>query len=98
MSVGSKRSSCSILYTPTRGSGLLLDDAGKPVPFQLIENSTKLAIRTDLPADNKRTWRWFAGAKNSAANPPGITVQANADGIEIANELIAFRVPTAKAI
>jgi len=80
------------------GKGRLLDEAGNPVPFQLVENGRKLALRTDLPAGARRTWRWFADSPSQAMPGPGVRVQQTPQGWEISNELIAFRVPNSAAI
>src|SRR5262245_3616315 len=40
----------------------LLDDAGLPVAFQLLDGGRKLAVKADLPAHHSRRWRLMRGA------------------------------------
>jgi len=87
------------LTTPAApGVGILLDEAGKPVLFQLLANGTKLALRTDLPAGAKRVWRWIADGASQPAPGSGVRVRQITQGWEISNELIAFRVPSPESI
>jgi hypothetical protein len=78
--------------------GRVLNEAGTAVPFQLLERGKKLAVRTDLRANSTRVWRWFSEGTDRTPSTSAIQVTKIDGGWEIANELIAFRVPSAEAI
>jgi hypothetical protein len=82
----------------TAGQGAVHDESGTPVPFQLLDQGRKLAIRTDLPANTTRAWRWYAADRNQTGCPSGVQTKQTEEGWEISNALIAFRVPNEKSI
>src|SRR5579862_976283 len=86
------------LQKPAPRTGTVLDDADNPVPFQLLDQGRKLAIRTDLPANSRRVWRWFSNGQAQVASSPGVQIKETNEGWEISNELIAFRVPKSESI
>ena len=71
----------------------LLNAAGKPAPFQVL-NDHRIAVRTDLPAGATKTWQLIAGP---APVGSGVTLVEKPDYYEIANELIGIRVPKSAA-
>ena len=75
------------------GEASLLDEQGKPVPFQVM-NDGRIAVRTDLSAGTTKNWKLIAA---TATQMPGITVVAGADGYEIVNDQVGIRVPKAPA-
>jgi hypothetical protein len=77
-----------------QGEVTLLDEAGKPVQSQVLSNGT-LAVRTDLPAGEKRAWTLQAG--EPAALPSEVTVTARDKYYEITNALVGIRLPTVPA-
>ena len=90
------------LAAPARaGVGRLVDSTGKAAAFQLIDNGRKIAVRTDLPKGSRRQWSWLPDQRSdpaAAAQPGGVAIHPLADGLEISNELIAIRLPSADAI
>ena len=79
-------------------TGMILDEADNPIPFQTLEQGRKLAIRTNLPANSRHVWRWYSNDKAEAASSPDVQIEEIREGWEISNELIAFRVPNSETI
>jgi hypothetical protein len=82
---------------PAPNFGELLDESGTPVQFQLIDGGKKIAVRSDLPANATKTWNWFA-RESKPASGVGVRLSVLSETIEISNEFIAVRVPSAGAI
>jgi hypothetical protein len=88
-----------VLDRPARtGSGAVVDEAGKAVPFQLLEHGRKLAMRTALEANSQRTWRWFADRDSPVSVAGGVEVKRGDREWEIANAITAVRVPLGQSI
>ena len=75
------------------GKEALVDEAGKPAPFQVL-NDHRIAVRTDLPAGATKIWRLIDGP---APVGSGVTLVEKPDYYEITNELIGIRVPKSAA-
>lgn len=69
----------------------LLGPDGKEVPYQLIDDGKKLAVRTDIPLGAKKTWRLLT-SRGPAAATEGVEVIEAADWYEITNGLVGIRV------
>jgi hypothetical protein len=67
------------------------------VPFQLLDGGKKLAVRTDLPAGDERTWKLMPGPSALGPDKQAVTVTTHEGLLEIANSLIAIRVPAGLA-
>ena len=65
---------------------------GKETVYQLLDGGRKVAVRTDLPAGAKKTWKLMEGRPPAAATPQ-VKVGEKEGCIEIANELTGVRVP-----
>ena len=68
------------------------DAAAVPVPFQLLANRKRLAVRTSLAAGETRTFAVKPGSPAPAA-PDAVTVRETDAWYEIANGLTGIRVP-----
>ncbi|MHB9133339.1 MAG: hypothetical protein ACYDBB_19910 [Armatimonadota bacterium] len=73
----------------------LVDADGKPVIYQKMANG-QLAVRTDLPKGAKRTWSLHAGKPVPTA-ADAVTITPGQGYAEIANGMIAIRVPMVAA-
>ena len=80
----------------TGGSWLVRDEAGAMKPCQLLSGGQRLALQTDLPAGESRRWEVVSGQPSAAPRDP-ITITTSAEGIEIANSLVAVRLPLSGA-
>ena len=72
---------------------------GVNVPFQLLEGGKKVAVRTNLGANEEKQWILYTG--NGATQPSGsnaVVVSDNIDYHEITNGITGVRIPTASAI
>ncbi|MBM3495473.1 MAG: hypothetical protein FJX72_14300, partial [Armatimonadetes bacterium] len=72
----------------------LLDEAGKDVPFQMVDGGPhgSIAFGMDLPANATRTFKLMSGRGSKV--PDGVKVdEAHADYIEISNGVAGVRVP-----
>ncbi|MHB9129917.1 MAG: chitobiase/beta-hexosaminidase C-terminal domain-containing protein [Armatimonadota bacterium] len=75
----------------------LLDYNGVEVPYQLLENGTKIAFVADLPGGADRTWAlWSGRAPAPVAN--GVTVTNTTDYYEITNGLTGVRITKSSGI
>ena len=70
----------------------MLDDAGKEVPFQVLDGGTRIAVRTDLPANATRRWRLVDG-RATAETPQAVRVAKTKAGFEIGHGSAAIRLP-----
>ena len=87
------------LDTPATSSTVhVLNEAGRPVPFQLIDGGRRLALQTDLSANQSRRWRVLRGAGPHPTPVGGVAVREQVHGIdgwyEVTNGLTGVRVPT----
>ncbi len=72
----------------------LLDAGGRPVPFQVMANG-QLAVRTDLPAGERRAFSLQAGRPVPCPQP--VVVTPGTGYTELTNGLIGLRVPQVPA-
>ncbi|MHB9025188.1 MAG: hypothetical protein ACYC7E_13620 [Armatimonadota bacterium] len=69
----------------------LLGPDGAEVPYQLLENGKKLAVRTDLPVGAEKTWKLMTGHAPAPARD-GVQVTEGTTCYEITNGLTGIRV------
>jgi len=79
---------------PQAGTVYACDADGKEVPCQLLENGKKLALRTDLAANARKTWKAISG-RAPAPYAEGVKVAEQDGGYEITNGLTGVRLPAA---
>jgi len=70
----------------------VLDGEGQEVCGQLLDGGRRIALMTDLPAGQSRSWTMYAGQR-PAAFEGGIAVTETPEQYEIANGLVGVRVP-----
>jgi len=66
---------------------------GKETVYQLLDGGRRVAVRTDLPAGARKTWKLLEGRPPAAATPH-VKVEEKEGCIEITNELTGVRVPS----
>jgi hypothetical protein len=70
----------------------MLDVDGNEVPYQLIDNGKKIAIKTGLPAYTKYSWKLMSG-KAPSQFPYMVKVSKTNDYYEIMNGIVGVRIP-----
>jgi hypothetical protein len=71
---------------------VMLGPDGKEVPYQLIEDGKKVAVRTDLPARAEKSWKLISG-RRPAAYAAGVQVAEKGGAYEIIGGPAGVRVP-----
>ncbi len=71
---------------------VLVGDDGSEVPYQLVADGKRLAVRTRLEAGQRKTFTLRRGTPTVKV-AEAVTVRETADGFEIANGLTGVRVP-----
>lgn len=74
-------------------AALLTSPGGVEIPFQVIEEGKKLAIRTNLASGEEKKWQLMVGRNPSVMASSPLSISETADHIEIASGLTALRLP-----
>ena len=75
----------------------MLDPDGKQVPYQLLENGSKLAVQTDLPANAQKRWEVVSLTKPEAVID-GVKIAEKGSLYEITNGAVGIRIPTSSFV
>ena len=70
----------------------LLGPEGREVAWQLLDGGKRLAVRTDLPAGTRKTWKLMPGRPRAAAGDVVVVKEVDG-GCEIVNGLTGVRIP-----
>lgn len=71
----------------------VVDEAGAPVPFQLVDGGRRLALLTDLPADQTRQWELRDGPAPQPVAAPVTLTALPGGGWELVNGQTGVRLP-----
>jgi hypothetical protein len=67
------------------------NESGEAVPSQLLDDGDRLALRTDLPANETRAWRLVQGAAEPALPEDAVQVRETNETYEIMNGKLGLR-------